>query len=150
MPGMAGQSWKPSLMRNFFVTVAVPAGYSGSLKVLFESPWYWRAAEAVTAVTLLAMCIQAYVLHRKKQTGVLTGGTGEEEKVKKKKEWLFVAGIFLLASYPAFSRGWQGGLDSGDFLHVLNQTGERGVFLYRLLVVLIHLATAAASYWKLL
>ena len=79
---------------------------------------------------------------------MLTGGTGEEEKVKKKKEWLFVAGIFLLASYPAFSKGWQGGLDSGYFLHVLNQTGERGVFLYRLLVVLIHLATAAASYWS--
>ena len=58
--------------------------------------------------------------------------------MKKKKEWLFVAGIFLLASYPAFSRGWQGGLDSGYFLHVLNQTGERGVFLYRLLVVLTH------------
>lgn len=65
---------------NFFVTVAVPAGYSGSFKVLFESPWYWRAAEAVTAVTLLAMCIQAYVLHRKNRQECLQGAPERRKK----------------------------------------------------------------------
>ena len=65
---------------NFFVTVAVPAGYSGSLKVLFESPWYWRVAEAVTAVTLLAMCIQAYVLHRKNRQECLQGAPERRKK----------------------------------------------------------------------
>lgn len=34
------------------VRVMVPAGYDGTLLVRFEEPWYWRASEAVSLVTL--------------------------------------------------------------------------------------------------
>ncbi len=39
--------------------VAVPAGYQGTILVQFVSPWYWRAAEVVSALTflMLAVCV---------------------------------------------------------------------------------------------
>lgn len=40
---------------NFAVTVKLPAGYEGTVAVRFQPPWYWRAGEAVSAITLAAM-----------------------------------------------------------------------------------------------
>ncbi len=40
---------------NFEVTVDVPAGFSGTVEIAFESPWYWRMGEAVTLATVLTM-----------------------------------------------------------------------------------------------
>jgi len=34
------------------VRVVVPAGYTGALRVTYEEPWYWRAAELVSLATL--------------------------------------------------------------------------------------------------
>ena len=42
---------------NFEVTVEIPADYEGNVKVRFESPWYWRAGEILTLLTLLTMTI---------------------------------------------------------------------------------------------
>ena len=40
---------------NFEVTVDIPPHFEGSVEVRFVSPWYWRAGEAVTLLTILAM-----------------------------------------------------------------------------------------------
>ncbi len=39
---------------NGRVAVTVPANYSGTLHMAFHEPWYWRAAELVSLLTLLA------------------------------------------------------------------------------------------------
>lgn len=36
---------------NHLVSVAVPAGYDGNMKVAFVSPWYWRVAECISLAT---------------------------------------------------------------------------------------------------
>lgn len=38
---------------NNVVRIEIPAGYKGTLYITFHSPWYWRAAEAISAVTIL-------------------------------------------------------------------------------------------------
>lgn len=68
--------------------------------------------------------------------------------MKKKKEWLFVAGNFSACFLSGFLQGLAGRSGFRVLSACFEQTWERGVFLYRLLVVLIHLATAAASYWS--
>lgn len=40
---------------NFEVTVDIPAGFDGNVKVQFAAPWYWRVGEMVTLLTLLVM-----------------------------------------------------------------------------------------------
>lgn len=50
---------------DFFVTAAVPAGYSGHLRTCFRSPWYWRAAEAVSALFLAGVLLEAYMRRRR-------------------------------------------------------------------------------------
>ena len=42
---------------NNRVTVTVPAGYSGTVRVGFEEYWYWRAAEAVSLAALAAIVL---------------------------------------------------------------------------------------------
>lgn len=39
---------------NGCVTVRVPGGYNGTFTMKFHEPWYWRAAELVSLLTLLA------------------------------------------------------------------------------------------------
>lgn len=38
---------------NNVVRIEIPAGYNGTLHIAFHSPWYWRAAEAISAVAIL-------------------------------------------------------------------------------------------------
>ncbi len=63
---------------NFEVTVNIPAGFSGNVKVEFESPWYWRAGEAVSMLTLLAMAGNFVWRRRKKTREAALAGKGEE------------------------------------------------------------------------
>ena len=42
---------------NFEVTVDIPAGFCGNVKVQFAAPWYWRLGEMVTLFTLLVMTV---------------------------------------------------------------------------------------------
>lgn len=47
------------------VRIVVPGGYDGTLRVRYEEPWYWRAAEMISALTLL--CGTAGLVVRKKR-----------------------------------------------------------------------------------
>ena len=55
---------------NFDVTVAVPPGYGGTIRVEFRSPWYWRAGEAVTLITFLVMCLERVVWKKRRDRTV--------------------------------------------------------------------------------
>lgn len=55
---------------NHVVRVEIPAGYQGMFYTSFVSPWYWRAAEAVTAAawaTFLICCFKEYIQKCKEQ-----------------------------------------------------------------------------------
>lgn len=52
---------------DFFVTTVVPAGYSGHLRTCFRSPWYWRAAEAVSVLFLAGLLLEAHIMKRRKR-----------------------------------------------------------------------------------
>lgn len=49
------------------VQVQIPAGYSGTLQVRFVEPWFWRASEAVSLLTLAGLVVLG--LYRRR-TGV--------------------------------------------------------------------------------
>lgn len=71
---------------NFEVTVDLPAGYSGRVKVEFVSPWYWRAGEAVSLLTLVAMAGNfARRRHRmaKRKTQTAERETAEKETIER-------------------------------------------------------------------
>lgn len=40
---------------NHAVTVAVPAGYEGTVRTEFRSPWYWRGAEIISLLSFLVL-----------------------------------------------------------------------------------------------
>ena len=42
---------------NHAVCVEIPAGYSGTFKVEFVSPWYWRVAEILNFLALVGMVV---------------------------------------------------------------------------------------------
>lgn len=50
---------------NAQVTVEIPAGYSGEIRVRFISPWYWRVGEAVTCVTIMALLLLLWKRRRR-------------------------------------------------------------------------------------
>jgi hypothetical protein len=60
-----GESFETFADEDFFVTVAIPAGYSGSLRTCFKSPWYWRLAELVNVLFLAGLLWQAYFRRRR-------------------------------------------------------------------------------------
>ncbi len=41
---------------DFTVTVTVPAGYEGTIRTVFKSPWYWRLSELVSLISLTVLC----------------------------------------------------------------------------------------------
>ncbi len=51
---------------NFEVTVDIPAGFDGIVKVSFVSPWYWRLGEAIS-VAVLAGMLMTSLYQRKKR-----------------------------------------------------------------------------------
>lgn len=42
---------------NHEVTVDIPSGFEGTVKVSFVSPWYWRLGEGITLVTFVVMLV---------------------------------------------------------------------------------------------
>lgn len=52
--------------KNHKIRVDLPENYQGTLHVFFEEPWYWRAAEAVSMLTLLSVCIYGISMAVKK------------------------------------------------------------------------------------
>ena len=43
------------------ISVSVPAGYSGTIRVGFREPWYWRICELISVLTFLCMIIYPYI-----------------------------------------------------------------------------------------
>ena len=52
---------------NHLVRVAVPESYEGEISVQFESPWYWRLAELITVITVVAVAADVLRSRRHKQ-----------------------------------------------------------------------------------
>lgn len=50
--------------QNSQVTVDIPGGYNGNVRVRFVSPWYWRVGEFVTCATVSALAL-LYVKNRR-------------------------------------------------------------------------------------
>lgn len=69
-------------------------------------------------------------------------------KSEKEKRMAFCCGNFSACFLSGFLQGLAGRSGFRVLSACFESDRERGVFLYRLLVVLIHLATAAASYWS--
>lgn len=61
------KSLKTYAGENNRVTVEVPAGYSGTLRVSFEEYWYWRAAEICSLITFVV--ITSYFIKKLSVTG---------------------------------------------------------------------------------
>lgn len=55
--GEAGERLEVYDGDNHFVSVRIPAGYSGIVTVRFVSPWYWRLAELVSALSLIGVVL---------------------------------------------------------------------------------------------
>jgi hypothetical protein len=55
----SGETFAVSQSYDYFVSVAVPAGFSGTIDIAFKEPWFYRMAELVSLVTLLAIVIQS-------------------------------------------------------------------------------------------
>lgn len=53
----SGEELKCYSGENCVVTVDIPGGFDGDIRVKFVSPWYWRAGEVVTVLTIAAMII---------------------------------------------------------------------------------------------
>lgn len=53
---------------NFEVTVDIPAGFDGTVRVTFASPWYWRLGEAVSVAALAGMLLTG-CCQKRKRTG---------------------------------------------------------------------------------
>lgn len=65
--GYSGEKLNCYAGENFEVTVDIPAGFEGSVKVCFESPWYWRVGEMVTLVSVISMIIFFGVKRRRSE-----------------------------------------------------------------------------------
>ncbi len=52
-----GASLEVSSGYNGMVKVDLPEGYSSNIQVSFQSPWFWRVSEAVSAMTLLLILV---------------------------------------------------------------------------------------------
>ncbi|MDE7247258.1 MAG: hypothetical protein K2N43_05175 [Lachnospiraceae bacterium] len=52
-----GETLQDERGSNNRIRVNLPAGYQGSVKVYFATPWQWRAAEAVSLLTLIALIL---------------------------------------------------------------------------------------------
>lgn len=60
---------------NNVVRVLVPGGYEGTLSVGFVSPWYWRAAELVSLVSLAGLAGCGVLRMRSRKYGAVKGYT---------------------------------------------------------------------------
>lgn len=61
------------------LTVLIPAGYSGEIKVDFKEPWYWRISELVSLAMLVFLILWYYKKLRKEKPE-------NQKKVEKKRK----------------------------------------------------------------
>lgn len=54
---------------NKRIRVILPAGYQGSFRVKFESPWYWRAGEAISMAAAVVMIVLLWREYSRKRKG---------------------------------------------------------------------------------
>lgn len=59
-----GETLRDERGDNNRIRVSLPAGYQGSVKVSFRAPWFWRAAEAVSLLTLLGIVFYMVRMYR--------------------------------------------------------------------------------------
>lgn len=46
---------------SYRISVSVPANYSGTIRVGFNEPWYWRICEMISLVTLLCLIFYSFI-----------------------------------------------------------------------------------------
>ncbi len=57
--------------KNNMVRIQLPKGYSGSISISFVEPWFWRFAEAVSALTAIGIIISLIWMRAKRRQGHL-------------------------------------------------------------------------------
>lgn len=77
-----GQALQCYAGENFEVTVDIPSGYEGDIRVQFVSPWYWRAGELVTLIAVLVAAALFSVRKLGGLSGIDGGRLGEVEKLE--------------------------------------------------------------------
>ena len=76
----SGEELKCYSGSNCEVTVEIPAGFEGNVRVEFVSPMYWRAGEIITVLTVLCMVISYFRLrNRCRNAGTVLSGRQEQE-----------------------------------------------------------------------
>lgn len=51
----SGEELEISPGESYRISVAIPAGFSGSFRVAFREPWYWRVCEIISLLMLIGM-----------------------------------------------------------------------------------------------
>lgn len=59
-----GETLSDGVGDNNRIRLNLPAGYQGSVKVYFKTPWQWRAAEAISLLTLIILILYIARMHR--------------------------------------------------------------------------------------
>lgn len=57
----SGEELEISPGTSYRISVSVPAGYSGTLRVEYVIPWYWRVGELISLFTLLSLILCPYI-----------------------------------------------------------------------------------------
>lgn len=60
-----GETLQDERGNNDRIRVNLPAGYHGSVRIYFVTPWQWRAAEAVSLLTLVVLILYIVRMYRK-------------------------------------------------------------------------------------
>lgn len=61
----AGTPYTITAGENFRIVLNIPAGYTGTIRVWYHAPSYWRVFEAISALTLLGVI--GYAIRRKRR-----------------------------------------------------------------------------------
>ena len=54
------------------ISVSVPAGYSGNIRIGFQEPWYWRICEIISLTVLLSIIIYRGYDRRERQKALIS------------------------------------------------------------------------------
>ena len=70
---------------NNMVRVTFPGGYSGTIRIRFEEPWFWRLAEAVSFVAVAA-AVALWVFDSKLTGKVINSQKSDKKYLTKKSK----------------------------------------------------------------
>ena len=62
-----GQSFSITSGENERIVLTIPAGYTGTIRVWYHAPDYWRSFEAISAASLLGLIGYAVLARRKRR-----------------------------------------------------------------------------------